>query len=244
IPPSLNFERPNPNADWENSPFYVSTELSPWEPNGKEVRRAGASAFGFGGTNFHAVLEEYIPGRIQTERRAHTATKMPVATTRLEVAPKAPLRGALVVGGATQADVRDRLAEIHDRALAGDAPPAAPPAEADLRAEVRVAIDYGDAAELAAKTEKALKALAAGQPAMWKALANQGVFLGRGEAPLVAFLYTGQGSQYVNMMRDLRDVEPIVDRVFQQADEVMTPLLDGRSLTSYIFVGSDDLQGV
>jgi acyl transferase domain-containing protein len=96
IPPSINFERPNPNADWESSPFYVSTELAPWEPNGKEVRRAGASAFGFGGTNFHVVLEEYIPGRIQSERRAHTATKMPVAT-RAEVAPKDPLRGALVV---------------------------------------------------------------------------------------------------------------------------------------------------
>ncbi|MBT8165590.1 MAG: acyltransferase domain-containing protein, partial [Acidimicrobiia bacterium] len=240
IPPSINFERPNPNADWESSPFYVATELSGWEPNGKEIRRAGASAFGFGGTNFHAVLEEYVPGRIKTERRSHTASRMPVAPTRDEVTPKVPLRGALVVGAATQAEVRDRLQTVHADALAGNAPPVAPPAEADLRAAVRVAVDYGDAAELAAKAEKALKALDAGQPVMWKALANQGIFLGQGEAPLVAFLYTGQGSQYVNMMRDLVEEDPIVERVFQQADEVMTPLLDGRTLTSYIFVDSDD----
>ena len=244
IPPSLNFERPNPNADWESSPFYVSTELAPWEPNGKEVRRAGASAFGFGGTNFHAVLEEYVPGRIQTERRTHTASKMPIASTKQVVAPKTPLRGALVVGGDTEQAVRDRLADIHERAAAGAAPPLAPPTEADLRAPVRVAIDYGDAAELAAKAEKALTALDSGQPIMWKALANQGVFLGRGEAPLIAFLYTGQGSQYVNMMRDLRDVEPIVDRVFQKADAVMTPLLDGKPLTDFIFVDSEDRAAV
>ncbi|NNC91204.1 MAG: acyltransferase domain-containing protein, partial [Acidimicrobiia bacterium] len=244
IPPSLNFERPNPNADWESSPFYVSTELAPWEPNGKEVRRAGASAFGFGGTNFHAVMEEYIPGRIQTERRAHTATKLPVASTQQDAAPKAPLRGALVVGGATEADVRSRLEHILERALAGDPPPVAPPAEADLRADVRVAVDYGDAAELAGKIEKTLTALETAQPMMWKALANQGVFLGRGGAPLIAFLYTGQGSQYVNMMRDLREVEPIVERVFARADEVMTPLLDGRSLSSYIFVDADDRAAV
>ncbi|MGI9648696.1 MAG: beta-ketoacyl synthase N-terminal-like domain-containing protein, partial [Acidimicrobiia bacterium] len=240
IPPSLNFERPNPNADWENSPFYVSTELAPWETNGKEVRRAGASAFGFGGTNFHAVLEEYVPGRIRREPRARTAEKLPLQSARVTVAPKPPLRGALVVGGTDTNEIRHRLEDIRQVALTGQAPPVGPPTEAALRSEVRIAIDYGDAAELAAKAAKALVALEAGQPAMWKALSNQGVFLGSGQAPLVAFLYTGQGSQYVNMMRDLRSEDPIVDEVFDQADRVMTPLLDGKPLTQYIFVDSDD----
>ena len=56
----------------------------------------------------------------------------------------------------------------------------------------------------------ALKALAANQPAAWKALRAQGIFRGHGPAPKVAFLYTGQGSQYVNMLRGLRAAEPIV----------------------------------
>jgi acyl transferase domain-containing protein len=57
IPPSLNFERPNPKIDFENSPFYVSTCLSEWETEGSP-RRAGVSSFGMGGTNAHVVVEE------------------------------------------------------------------------------------------------------------------------------------------------------------------------------------------
>ncbi|HYG64276.1 MAG TPA: SDR family NAD(P)-dependent oxidoreductase [Thermoanaerobaculia bacterium] len=57
IPPSLLFERPNPQIDFESSPFFVNTELRPWTRNGVP-RRAGVSAFGIGGTNAHVVLEE------------------------------------------------------------------------------------------------------------------------------------------------------------------------------------------
>ncbi len=66
-------------------------------------------------------------------------------------------------------------------------------------------------------------------------LRARGVFVGRGPAPKVAFLYTGQGSQYVNMLHELRGTEPIVAETFAEADEVMTPLL-GRPLTEYIFI--------
>src|SRR6185436_2709054 len=57
IPPSLHFERPNPEINFAESPFYVNTELRPWLRNGGP-RRAGVSSFGFGGTNAHVVLEE------------------------------------------------------------------------------------------------------------------------------------------------------------------------------------------
>ncbi|MFN8640914.1 MAG: hypothetical protein U0802_04350 [Candidatus Binatia bacterium] len=60
---------------------------------------------------------------------------------------------------------------------------------------------------------------------MWKALRAQGVFRGQGAPGTVAFLYTGQGSQYVNMLADLRQREPLVADVFAEADRVMTPLL-------------------
>jgi acyl transferase domain-containing protein len=60
IPPSLNFDRPNPKIDFANSPFYVNTKLSEWEANGTP-RRAGVSSFGMGGTNAHVVLEEAPP---------------------------------------------------------------------------------------------------------------------------------------------------------------------------------------
>ncbi len=56
LPPLAKFESPNPNIDFENSPFYINRELSPWRSDGP--RRAGVSAFGVGGVNAHVVLEE------------------------------------------------------------------------------------------------------------------------------------------------------------------------------------------
>ncbi|HZI11501.1 MAG TPA: amino acid adenylation domain-containing protein, partial [Myxococcus sp.] len=57
LPPSLNFEKPNPAIDFANSPFFVVNQRRPW-PRGDTPRRAGVSSFGIGGTNAHAVLEE------------------------------------------------------------------------------------------------------------------------------------------------------------------------------------------
>ncbi|MEH2024336.1 aminotransferase class III-fold pyridoxal phosphate-dependent enzyme [Nostoc sp.] len=57
IPPSLNFEAPNPKIDFANSPFYVNTKLAEWL-EGEAPRRSGVSSFGVGGTNAHIVLEE------------------------------------------------------------------------------------------------------------------------------------------------------------------------------------------
>ncbi len=55
--PSLNYTAPNPEIDFESSPFYVSRCRCPWKADGHPLR-AGVSAFGIGGTNCHVVLEE------------------------------------------------------------------------------------------------------------------------------------------------------------------------------------------
>jgi FkbH-like protein/non-ribosomal peptide synthase protein (TIGR01720 family) len=57
IPPSLHFNKPNPNIDFKNSPVYVNINLIDWEPDGSP-RRCGVSAFGLSGTNSHIILEE------------------------------------------------------------------------------------------------------------------------------------------------------------------------------------------
>jgi len=243
LPPSLNAERPNPNIDFAKLPFAVNHTLRPWEVPAGTVRRAGVSAFGFGGTNFHVVLEEHIPGRLASEgngrRRVAVPSARPASAPAVASVRAVPPRGALVVGGPSVEALRARLQAVQSEAAAGRAPaPAAPEPEA-LRAPERVAIDYGDARELADKCAKALKALAADTPPAWKALRAQGIFRGRGTRPKVAFLYTGQGSQYVNMLAGLRASEPIVAETFAEADRVMTPLL-GRPLTSYLFVDPAD----
>ena len=240
--------------DWASSPFRVNTQLREWQPPPGAVRRGGVSAFGFGGTNFHAAIEEYVPGRYNdTDRRTFAGAEIPAAqlaaaTPPATLAPppaapeasvKAPLRGALVLGGDSDADVAAQLVQVRDRAAAGDAPMPRPPDPALAGAAVRAAIDYGSPAELANKADQAVKALNSGNPQAQKMLRARGVFIGHGPAPKVAFLYTGQGSQYVNMLRELREVEPIVAQTFAEADEIMTPLL-GKPLSDYIFVDAND----
>ncbi len=85
IPASLHFERPNPNIDFENSPFFVNTSLRDW-PQANFPRRAGVSAFGLGGTNAHVVLEEapaHEPTRaLRTAELLLLAAKSPAALER------------------------------------------------------------------------------------------------------------------------------------------------------------------
>jgi len=57
IPPSINFEEPNPKIDFASSPFVVNDKARPWK-RGAEPRRAGINSLGMGGTNVHVVLEE------------------------------------------------------------------------------------------------------------------------------------------------------------------------------------------
>ncbi|MGA2920688.1 MAG: SDR family oxidoreductase [Candidatus Sulfotelmatobacter sp.] len=255
LPPSVHCEHLNPNIDFAHSPLYVNTELKPWTMPADGVRRAGLSAFGFGGTNFHAVLEEYIPHRLNGNgKRSVAVSEIPsqvkesimnaqdVARTSTS-SFQAPLRGALVIGAASEAALIERLCAVEIAAKAGRAPAITAPAESDLRAPERLAIDYANATELADKAGNALQALAANQPAMWKALRAQGIFRGHGPAPKVAFLYTGQGSQYVNMLAQLRATEPIVAETFAEADRVMTPLL-GKPLSNFIFVDNADAEAV
>ncbi|MGH7792540.1 MAG: type I polyketide synthase, partial [Thermodesulfobacteriota bacterium] len=60
LPPSLHFEAPNPNIDFDNSPFYVNARLAEWKRGGTPLR-AGVSSFGIGGTNAHVIVEEAPP---------------------------------------------------------------------------------------------------------------------------------------------------------------------------------------
>src|SRR6185369_6054335 len=79
LPPSIHCERSNPDIDFTRTPLFVNKTLNPWEVANGGVRRAGVSAFGFGGTNFHAVLEEYIPDRLDGGRQKSVAVKEQVA---------------------------------------------------------------------------------------------------------------------------------------------------------------------
>ena len=69
IPASLNYTRPNPQIDFDNSPFYVNAKTAPWSTE-QGSRYAGISSFGLGGTNFHAILENWTDTRESSDSRA------------------------------------------------------------------------------------------------------------------------------------------------------------------------------
>ena len=247
LPPSVHCEHPSPDIDFAHSPLYVNTQLRPWEKLRNSVRRAGVSAFGFGGTNFHTVLEEYLPGRLRDDRKDHVAVAEFEPAETIRTFPhsashngnKLPLRGALVLGATSKQELAERLRAVNTAAKEGKTLPLTPPAERDLKEPQRIAIDYGTTTELEQRTAMALKALNVNQPGVWKALRAQAIFLAQGSAPKVAFLYTGQGSQYVNMTRALRTAEPIVAEIFDEADRALKSLLP-KPLSQYIFVDADD----
>lgn len=59
LPPTIKIDVPDPKMDFKNSPLYLNTETRPWVKNPEYPRRASISSFGFGGTNYHVTLEEY-----------------------------------------------------------------------------------------------------------------------------------------------------------------------------------------
>jgi acyl transferase domain-containing protein len=89
IPPSLNFEQPNPEIDFANSPFYVNTKLTEWNRT-STPRRAGVSSLGIGGTNAHVILEE-APSvtRVEKQKRDYQLLVLSAKTdSALETATK------------------------------------------------------------------------------------------------------------------------------------------------------------
>ncbi|MEK6974835.1 MAG: SDR family NAD(P)-dependent oxidoreductase [Candidatus Thermoplasmatota archaeon] len=262
LPPSINVKTLNPRIDWAKAPFKVQTREQAWEQPKGHPRRAAVSSFGFGGTNFHVVLEEYVPGRLKVRQtpaqRATESTELketrsvvsadsvasrsqldvPAFQAHMKVA--APLEAeALVLDGAHAAEAAMKLAGAKvDYATTGNAPRLRdvlhPLTATGVKSSTRVAVSLADPSELAKKLEQAQKAMT--NPAQARLAFQQGVFLGKGKPQgKVAFLFPGQGTQYVNMMRDLAAKYEVVRNTFHEADDVLMSELDGVKLTDILW---------
>lgn len=187
LPPSLCDEL-EPELELESTPFYVNTETRPWIHGGREPRRAGVNAFGFGGINAHVVLEEYRPARKVQASVLH-----------------APSEGELIVlAEDSLAALRERLGQLGARIAASEPPPLAAVAKLCARSaagEFRLAIVAADLTDLANKLGQAKDKLARGD-APFKT--RNGLYFGHGgPAGRVAFVFPGEGAQYANMLADI-----------------------------------------
>ena len=242
LPPSINFRTPNPNIKWSEVPFYVNTDAKPWPatPTG-EPRRAAVSAFGFGGTNFHVILEEYVPAYHNVSRASHAAASAP-----RPAATAAPsVEGELVVLGADS--IEGLVAEASAAATRVGQYATLETAAAAIRTprhhtrSNRLALAALDTTSLAKSLADAAPLLPDPKGRAALPLKVKGALYGEGpkHAGKIAFLFPGQGSQYANMCHELAKRYPTVRRTFEEADAVLEPLI-GRKLTSLIFVDAKD----
>ena len=203
LPPTIKVDQPNPALGLEDSPFYLNTAARPWvRPAGEDAhpRRASVSSFGFGGTNFHVALEEYVPAPGSS---ATPAWRVPAAPTEL-VLISAPSPGELL-DRARQLDLGQPLADLARQSLA----------DFNREDQARLAIVARDADDLAAKVADAAARIEAGQPLAPRGRAHYGTGL---PAPgLIGFLFPGQGAQYVGMGGDLAVHLPLARAAWDSA---------------------------
>ena len=200
LPPTLKVDKPIDGLRPGETPFYVNTEKRPWLSSPGHPRRAGVSAFGFGGSNFHCVLEEAEPDKTEVDWDGN------VQLLAFCAADPAALDARLA---AWPADLPwEKL-----RACA---------------AETRAAWDAGAACRLVLPVRRGqtdlgkmiagMRALLGKQPEKKSWRSPDGACYGSGPADKLAVLFSGQGAQYPGMLRDLVCTFPLAHETLADAD--------------------------
>jgi len=226
LPPTL-VETPNPKGDFEGGVLYLNTEPRPWVRRADHPRYAGVSAFGFGGTNFHAVLSEYTGDFLDQE--STTSLRWPAEL--------------LVWSGPDRESVCSSVERCLASLEAGAQPALADLAAATWKAHVPspdrpiltvVAASLDDLREKLRDASRQLR-----EPAdRW----HDPRGLDFAERPgdrggPVAFLFPGQGSQYPNMLAQVALTFPEVRRVLDRAETTLADHLE-RPLGRFLYPGS------
>ena len=250
IPKHLHFRQPNPHVDWDRLPVRVVSEPEAWPRREGRPARAGVSSFGFSGTNAHMVVEEY--GAVAAGGAGPAvAAGWPEGASEFRPAKEsggvtgARERRLLALSGRTEGAVRElagRYVEwLEERAefltpLEGGGEGVS---GRELLADMawtagvgrshhgcRTGLTFVEAAELREK----LALLAGGSEA------GPGVsrVRGTGGAPKVGFLFTGQGSQWPGMGRELYEQEPVFRAVLDRCEQEVKRLR-GESLLEVMF---------
>ncbi|MEO0836251.1 MAG: type I polyketide synthase, partial [Cyanobacteria bacterium J06642_3] len=261
IPPHLHFNNPNPHIDWDNLGVEVLSKGKEWQQD--QPRLAGVSSFGFSGTNSHVVLGEYESvgagekgsrgereqGRegAAVEARALKDTAPHIGARRLSSDGDKGMstkRGekslSLLTLSAKSEPALQDLVKHYQKYLAHPSPLITNPSLNDIcytASAKRSHFDYR-LAIIATDTEELKAQLAA---------FNQGEeVLGISQSGLsdrtnkIAFLFTGQGSQYIDMGRELYETQPVFKENCDRCFQLFNSYLD-QPLQNIIFSSNSDL---
>jgi len=200
LPPTIKVSEPITPLAPGAGPFYVNTDKRPWLPRAGQPRRAAVSSFGFGGSNFHCVLEEYRPQKSEIDWDGRTQL--------------------IAVSGDTIDHVQTALSNLaglpwDTLRLEAARSRAAFRSDQQCRVVLVIEQDRTDVAKLVGMVR-----------AMWDKLGDKpfaaspdGVYVGKGQqAGQLAMLFPGQGSQAVGMLRDLACAFPQVAQALAEAD--------------------------
>jgi phthiocerol/phenolphthiocerol synthesis type-I polyketide synthase E len=205
LPPSLHFKVPNPQIRFEDTPFYVNTELRPWVDN-RGPLRAGVSAFGVGGTNAHIILEE-----------APSLKSVPVASDTYQVLP-------------LSAKTSTALARSMDRLVAF----LKKQGQENL-GDIAYTLQVGRQrfpyrfALTCSNREQAIEVLEQERETIERECRPQ-----EDGPPSIVFMFPGQGAQHSNMGRDLYKEEPVFRKFMDQCSEILQPHL-GLDLARFLY---------
>ncbi|CAK9103418.1 unnamed protein product [Durusdinium trenchii] len=215
LAPTANFKELNPKINLEATAFFVNSEVCAWRP--KPLMRAGVSSFGIGGTNAHTIVEEVLAPVVEI----HTTAKKPLGFHLLTFSAKTPgslYKTADKVINALKKEAGPSMDKVAYTLQAGRA-------SLPLRKSVVVA---GHRAE----TQKA----AEGLRASWPDLEELEELEDAKKRPPVAFVFPGQGSQYLGMARGLYEQVALFQRIADQCCEMLaSPKLLGKDLRPLLF---------
>jgi acyl transferase domain-containing protein/NAD(P)H-dependent flavin oxidoreductase YrpB (nitropropane dioxygenase family)/acyl carrier protein len=233
LPPTIGVETPNKKMDFASSPFYVNTEARPWLANSHgDARKAGLSCFGFGGSNFHVVMEEYARNSSQAGVKNLTPRDAEIFTfsdpTRAQLQKKVHHLLSLLQG----VQVLDFSQLAYSVFLDSYQ---YQPEKPDCRLNI-VASSCSDLENKLKAVHEKLK-----ENSILN-LEHQGIYYSEGSSlnestdslSPVCFLFPGQGSQRINMLRDLVLSMPETYNLIGLADKFTQDSYD-QPLSSYIF---------
>lgn len=194
IPPSINFEKANPAIPFAESPFYVNSQLKNWDT--AELRRAGISSFGVGGTNVHVVVEEHshpAENNLDKGRLKNLFTWSAKSAESLKT---------------YKSSLKDYISSEEEINLA------------DVAFTLqRTRAEFSQRSFLVAGTKEELENIldqnADGQTAQLKHLPGETVFL-----------FPGQGAQYLGMAAELYQHEPVFSNAVDECASILSAYLD------------------